>query len=204
MDYKIILGIVATVIGFISYIPYFVDILKNKTKPHIFSWLSWGLLTGIAFFAQVVKGGGPSAWVIGSGAILCFLVIVISFFKGEKNITKIDWFCLGCFILGVLLWKLTNDPLFALVLSVITNLLAFVPTFIKSYRKPWEETMSLYFLSALKWAITLAVITSYSFATIIFPLSLFLTNGLFVVMVLYRKNKINVRSGEFLIKQKRV
>jgi hypothetical protein len=65
MDYKTILGLVATGIAFVSYLPYFRDILANRTKPHAFSWLVWASLTGISFFGQLAVGAGPGAWVMG-------------------------------------------------------------------------------------------------------------------------------------------
>lgn len=40
-DYKIILGLVAVVVGFVGYIPYLRDLFKGTTKPHVFSWGVW-------------------------------------------------------------------------------------------------------------------------------------------------------------------
>lgn len=37
-DYKIVLGVVATILGFVGYVPYFRDIFRVKTRPHVFSW----------------------------------------------------------------------------------------------------------------------------------------------------------------------
>jgi len=35
-ELKNIIGIIATLLVFIGYIPYIKDIVKGKTKPHIF------------------------------------------------------------------------------------------------------------------------------------------------------------------------
>src|SRR3989338_9631999 len=91
-DYKIVLGIIAIILGFVGYMPYFREMFLGKTRPHVFSWFVWGLLTGIAFFAQIAKGGGAGAWVTGFSAIICFCIAVLAFFYGEKQITKSDWF----------------------------------------------------------------------------------------------------------------
>ncbi len=42
---KEIIGGIAVALTFIAYIPYYRDILKGKTRPHIYSWSLWGLLT---------------------------------------------------------------------------------------------------------------------------------------------------------------
>ena len=97
MNYKEILGALAIVIAFIGYVPYFRDILRNKTKPHAFSWFVWGLLTAIAFFGQVADKGGPGAWVTGFTAVICIIISLFELVKGRKNIVLIDWVSLvGC------------------------------------------------------------------------------------------------------------
>ena len=63
MDYKTALTIIASGVSVVSYIPYFRDIFKRQTKPHIFSWFVWGLISIIAFFAQLAKGAGVGALV---------------------------------------------------------------------------------------------------------------------------------------------
>ena len=189
MEYKLVLGIIAIIIGLYSYIPYFRDIFAKKTKPHAFSWFVWGVLTATAFVAQMQKGGGAGAWITGVTAVLCLSVAVIAFFRGEKNITKFDWGCLVAALLGIVLWLITNNPLTAVIIVTITDAIGFAPTFRKAYHKPYEETISTYFLSSLKFAIALFALESYSLTTWLYPASLVLANGVFAVMVLLRRKK---------------
>jgi len=85
---KTALGIIATVMAFVSYIPYIRNMLSGKTKPHAFSWLVWGTLTAIAFVGQVSKGAGPGAWVTGFTACVSFFIFVTALRTGEKDIAK--------------------------------------------------------------------------------------------------------------------
>ena len=94
LSWKIALGILATIIAFISYIPYFRNIYLRKTKPHAFTWLIWGLLTAIAFFSQLLYGGGARSWVTGATAVLSLTIFLLALKYGEKNITKSDWWSL--------------------------------------------------------------------------------------------------------------
>ncbi|MFY9463166.1 MAG: hypothetical protein WAP52_03200 [Candidatus Sungiibacteriota bacterium] len=190
LEYKIILGASASVINIIGYIPYFRDIARGKTKPHIFSWLVWGILTGIAFFAQVSKGAGPGAWVTGISALFCTIIAIVAFFRGEKDITALDWFYFASALIGLLLWELTANPLFAILLITLIDIFAFVPTFRKAYNKPQEETLSLYTLSALKFAVGLAALQAYNLTTWLYPASLVITNGLFAVMLTVRRHTL--------------
>ena len=61
-----ILGIIAVAIGFVGFAIYFRSIFKHNIKPHLFSWLIWGLSGGIVFVAQFLEGAGPGAWAMGA------------------------------------------------------------------------------------------------------------------------------------------
>lgn len=194
MDYKTILGIIAVAIGLAGYIPYFRNIFYGKTKPHVFSWFVWSLLEGTAFFAQVSKGAGAGAWVTGVTALLCFGVFVAAISRGEKNITRLDWMSLVGAFLGLALWAVTDNSLYAVVLVSTTDLLGFIPTFRKSYHKPYEETATLYALSSLKLAVALFALESYNLTTVLYPASLVLTNAVFVTMLLMRRKVFTERT----------
>ena len=195
MDYKSVLGAVALVIGLLSYIPYFRDILRSKTKPHAFSWFVWSVLTGIAFFAQIVKDGGAGAWVNAGTALMCLAVFALSLFKGEKNIARVDILSLLGAAVGIVIWTLTNDPVLAVILVTVIDALGFIPTYRKSYAKPHEETLSTYVVSATKYAISLFALGSYSLTTWLFPASLVVSNGLFVLLLIVRRSQLARGSG---------
>ncbi len=188
-DYKIILGVTATIVGFIGYIPYIRDTLRGKTKPHIFSWAVWGTLETIGFFAQIVTGAGAGAWVTGTSALITFFIMFLALRNSDKQIQFLDWIALTGALLGILLWRLTDNPLLAVICVMLADALGFVPTFRKAYVKPAEETLTEYFLSAVKWSIALFALESFQLTTWLYPASLVLTNGLFVLMVLSRRNK---------------
>jgi hypothetical protein len=45
-NYKFIIAIIATVLTFLGFIPYFRDIFNRKTKPHLYTWLIWLITQG--------------------------------------------------------------------------------------------------------------------------------------------------------------
>jgi hypothetical protein len=195
MSYKELLGIIATVIAFFSYIPYIRDILKGKTKPHAFSWLVWSILTFIAFFGQLAGGGGAGSWVNGITAIVCFIIFIFGIVKGRTNIVFIDWISLlGAFI-AIIFWFITKGPLFSVILITIIDALGYFPTFRKSFHKPHDETLITYFLSALKYVFALFALSTISVVTALFPLYLVIANSAFVVMVLIRKKQLRTKES---------
>jgi hypothetical protein len=190
MNFKIILSVVAIFVGMMSYIPYLRDVVKGKTKPHTFSWLVWGILTVIVFIGQLIDQGGFGTWVTGFTACAVLIIFIFGIFKGEKNITKGDWASLLAALFTIVIWILTSEPLIAIILVTIIDILAFYPTIRKTILKPHEETLTLYLLSGIKWILAILALQNYSFVTLLYPVYLVLINGLFVTLLLvYRKKQ---------------
>jgi hypothetical protein len=188
-EYKVIVGVIAVIVAFVAYVPYFKDIFRGKTKPHAFSWLVWGSLTGIGFFGQLFDNGGAGAWVTGFSALVGFVVFFLALKKGEKNITSSDkWSLIGAG-LALVLWFITNSPFGSIILITLIDALGFYPTFRKSYHKPLEETISTYFLSGLKFVIAIIALQNHSIITWLYPLSLILMNFIFVGFLIIRRKQ---------------
>lgn len=189
---KTILGITATLLALYSYIPYFRDIFAGKTKPHAFSWLVWFLLTAIAFVAQINDNAGAGAWVTGFTAFIALFIFTAAITRGEKNITRSDWACLiGAFgAMGI--WTITDSPLLAVLLITLIDALGFIPTFRKAFHKPQEETVVTFVLSSVKFVVAIAALTNFSVVTVLYPASLVVMNGLFVVMLLARRKQLGI------------
>ncbi len=186
-DYKVVLAGIAIVIGLAGYVPYLRDVLRRTTKPHIFSWIVWGLLEAIAFFAQLVKGGGAGAWATAASAVVAIFITIMAFRNSDKQIRPLDWLAFGGALIGVALWAATDNPLLAVICVAIADALGFVPTFRKAFYKPYEETLIEYALSALKWIITIPALGALNLTTWLYPASLIVTNSVFVTMVLVRR-----------------
>jgi hypothetical protein len=56
--YKEILSAIAIVLTFVAFYPYIRSIMRDETKPHVFSWVIWGTTTFVAFLAQLDGGRG--------------------------------------------------------------------------------------------------------------------------------------------------
>ncbi len=184
MNISYVLGIASVIIGMATYIPYFRDIFKNKTKPHAFSWFIWGTFQLVTFFAQILNGAGAGSWAVGATAFLCLGVFFISLNRGERHITKFDWFCLAFGLVGVASWIVTNNPLGAVIIAVITDLLGFLPTFRKSFLKPWEETLVTYFGSFVAFSLAYLALDQVNIITALNLVYLIIANGAFVVYAL--------------------
>ncbi len=189
-DYQIALGAIASGIGILAFVPYFRDIIRGTTKPHPFSWLVWGLIHVIAFFAQVSSGGGAGTWLTASVAIGCLVIAALSFFRGKDGIVALDWWCLIGALLGVVLWQVTNNPFTAIIFVILTDALACVPTFRKGYLKPNEETVLTYGIGVLANILALFAFESINPTTVLYPIFIVVINIALVAMLLIRRKQL--------------
>ncbi len=184
LEYQIILGIIAPIIGLIGSVPYFRSMLKKETKPHAFSWLIWGTIQAVIFFAQTSNNGGAGAWTVGVGAIFCFTVFAFALFEGEKEITNLDKTSLIVAIFGIALWIITTNPVYSVIILTGVDVVGFIPTFRKSYKKPQEEAASLYAFGAISFGMSIFALQTINITTALYPASVVFTNTLFVITVL--------------------
>ena len=153
------------------------DIFRHKTCPHAFSWLTWAVLSGIAFGIQVTRNGGPGAWLMGVTSLVTFFIFVLCIFYGEKRITKLDWLCLASAGLALLLWVLSDRPLLSVLLIAFVDAVGgFLPTFRKSFTKPYEETEILYILYALSLGLSLVALRAFTLVNAFYPATFIVIN----------------------------
>ncbi|MBI4087819.1 hypothetical protein HY418_00340 [Candidatus Kaiserbacteria bacterium] len=190
-DYQLVSGVFASALGLIGFVPYFRDILRGSTKPHPFSWFVWGLVSGVAFFAQLSGGGGIGAWVTGVGALGCFTVAVLALSRGEKRIVALDWWSFMGALAALVLWQLTDNPLSATILVMLTDALASIPTFHKAYLRPQEETVATYAFGTVGFSFGLLGLRSFNLTTVLFPAYVALANAGLVALLLIRRRQLD-------------
>lgn len=189
-DYHFLFAAGAAFFTIWCYIPYVRDIFRGTTKPHPFTWFVWALINIIAFFAQLAAGGGAGAWVTATVATGCLIIAILSLARGERRITTLDWLCFVGALLSLILWRVSNDPFVAIVFVTLTDALASVPTFRKSYLRPHEETASTYALGVIGFALELAAFQSFNQTTALYPVFIVIMNGALVVMLLLRRRQL--------------
>lgn len=188
-------GSASTIIGLLAFIPYMYALYKGTAKPHCFTWFLWGLMMGIAFFAQIKGGAGPGAWVTAASAFAYTSIGIFGLFRGEKNITRTDWITLFFALAAIPLWYITKNPLYSVLLISAIDVMAFIPTYRKSWTKPYEEPISTFALTALALFLSIVAMDEINMITAFYPATLGLTDVIFVILLITRR-KICLPSGQ--------
>jgi hypothetical protein len=186
---KNITAIVAIALTFIGYAPYFRDLLKGKTKPHLFSWFIWAIVTSIIYALQVSAGAGFGSLVTLAVAVISFFIFILGFKNGNKNIKKIDVVFLVLALLAIPLWLLVKQPIISIILLSTIDMLGFAPTVRKSWNDPYSETLSLYAITTLRHGLSIIALEHYNIVTLLFPSTWVIANALFSIMLIARRKK---------------
>lgn len=187
---KDFLAISGAVLITVSTIPYIVDIFRKKTRPNIVTWITWTLLTSIATAATFAAHEPLTALLTLGSALSTGFVVIAGLWHGFAKLTYFDVACQLGALVGLLLWFLFDSPTVAIVAAVTIDFIGFLPTLGHSWRLPGEETWQTFAWSTFAVALTLLGLSSYTLASLVYPVYLFVADGILVVVILTRRQRL--------------
>jgi len=193
VPYKELLSAVAIVLTLAAFIPYVRAIISGSTRPHVFSWIIWGATTFVVFLAQIEGEGGVGAWPIGVSGVITILIAFLAYLKrSDITTTRTDWVFFILALSSLPLWYLTSDPLWAVVVLTIVDVLGFGPTARKVYNFPHSESLLFFALFAVRNLIVIMALENYSVTTVLFPAVIATACLLLIVMAVHRRRVLAV------------
>jgi hypothetical protein len=173
-------GYISAFLSIVMVLPYIRDILLRTTKPERASWLIWTVLGFIAFFSQLAKGASHSLWLTGGQTVAVLVVLGLSLRYGVGGLSRRDILALAVASLGLALWYLTSEPLWALGLVIFVDSIGTLLTALKAYKDPSSETMSTWFLSGTSGIFGSFAVGEMNGALLAYPLYIVVANYLIV------------------------
>ncbi|MBC7981883.1 hypothetical protein H7X65_02290 [Candidatus Parcubacteria bacterium] len=191
---KIIISVVAVILTIVGYIPYIRDIINKKTKPHAFTWFIFTLAGAIAYALQVYGGAGVGSWPLLTAVIICFVIFLLSLRIGKKDITISDIIFLLLSLLALFMWLVVKQPIWSAILATLVEILGFAPTIRKSWNNPYSETLSTYWLSAIRFGISIFALEKLNILTIMYPLAWMTANIIFTIILITRRKQVGKKN----------
>lgn len=184
-------GSLASGLTVVAYFPYLRSIVHGRVRPHVFTWIVWGTATLLAFAATLQAGGGWGAWAIGLSAVTSFMVASLAYVKrADVTITHTDVLFFGAALVTVPLWVLARDPIWAILLLTLIELLGFGPTFRKTWHAPRSESVTFLVLLILRNALILAALGQYTVTTVLFPSAAGAACLALVAIMIWRRKRV--------------
>ncbi len=192
MGYKWWLSAVAIVLTFAAFLPYIRAIILGSVQPHVFSWIIWGTTTFVIFFAQLEDRGGAGAWPIGVSGGVAILVAFLAYLKrADVSITGADRLFFTAAMSSLPFWYLTSDPLWAVIILTIVDVLGFGPTIRKAYVLPHTESLLFFALFAVRNLVAISALENYSVTTVLFPAVTAAACAMLIAMVAHRRRVVS-------------
>ena len=104
-------------------------------------------------------------------------------------ITLLDWISFISAIVIALFYIFTKQAALSVILAATIDALGYVPTFRKSYNKPFSEPALTYLFAAASDICAIAAIGAYRLETVFYPLVILLINISFVVFCSFEELK---------------
>ncbi len=190
IDIKAFFAAIASIIVISAYIPYLTSMLSGRTQPHVYTWLIWTLTTGTASAGLWYGNGGYGVVSQTIGAVLTFLFFLLSFRYGTKNITRSDTIVLILAFLAIGVWWQLHQPLLAIVMVSLIDMLGYIPTYRKSWQEPWSESMSSWLLWLFYGFFVVLSLENYNSLTLTFLLAALAANCILITLLLVRRRTV--------------
>lgn len=190
MSQEIFFFLLSVAASVVRYGTYCLSIYRRETRPHVFTWFNWGLVVAIGAYAQFQLKGGPSVWGLVLVAASTFTISFWALFVGEKNITRSDWIAFGGALSVIIFWRLTDNPVVAVVLLIIIDIFSYWPTIRKSWNDPWGEPPKSYFWAGLRYFFLLFAVPHPTLSRLLYPFWLMATDWAFMLYVIFRRKAL--------------
>ena len=187
---KELFSIAAILIGVIGLMPYLWGIYKQTTKPHMFSWIIWAVVSGVAGYIQLTEDAGAGSWFLLANTGLAIGIAIASYWLGTKDIKSSDWIVLFVALSSIPLCVATKNPLWSVIIVVGIDTIGYIPTVRKSWTKPYEESALSWTLTIPVYILTILALESYSTTTYLYPLTFTIVNTMFVSYLFLRRRSV--------------
>lgn len=190
LDIKSIFGIVAAVITLVAFFPYIRDLLQGRTQPHIYTWLIWAITQSTAVAGIWYGGGGWGAVNLTTSTVFVFVIFILSFKYGTRNITAFDTVTFIAALGAIFVWWGLKNPVLAVLLVTAIDIAGYLPTFRKSLEEPWSETVATWAAFVVGNILSIFALDAFNILTLTYIVTIIVANLIVVAICLTRRRSV--------------
>lgn len=193
-----VLAFLSLAIGLGCYIPYGVDIARNKAIPARSARIMFTILLIVALVLQHDLGSGWALAVTIGEATGSIGILYLALQKGVGGLSRLDVVCYTLLLVAVLVWVTTQNAFVALHVAILADVVAFVPTVVKTWRWPESETPFFFAAGVIAPLLSIAAQPQITYAVALFPAYLSLVNGVELGLILFKTHGSESRSARIV------
>jgi hypothetical protein len=186
LQYLVLVGAAINAAGALRYIR---DTLRGTTKPNRVTYLMWAIAPLIATAAALSRGVTWAVVPVFMSGFCPFMVFLSSFVNrsGYWKLGILDYICGASSALALILWAITDEPIIAISLAILSDGLAALPTLVKAWFHPETETGIAYVFAIVSSSTSFAAVQHWTFVECGFAIYLLILSSLLSFSVYRRR-----------------
>ena len=190
MNLKDVFLIISTIAALTSPVIGIYSIVRGDFRPQRMTRFLIFLISLLFVGTLLAQNDKNGIFIAVPQLIGGFIIFLLSIKKGIGGTGKMDIVVFIMAILSLIIWQTTKNPVLGLIMSVVTDLIAFSPTLIKTWKLPHTEEWKFYMSDVVASVFSILSIKSFSFGNLIFPIYILLINTTSVLMINLRKKAL--------------
>lgn len=192
---KDVLSVMSGVLFCIGFIPYALAILGRNIKfqkikaaePSKASWIIWVSLDTITLagmYAKRTVNGQILGAVIGGWAIL-----LLALKYGTAGWKPLDKYCLAGAVIGIVLWQMSGEANFGIIVSNLVMVLGSFPTFTSAWKDPSHEDKLAWTIFWISCVCALFAVPQWTIADAAQPVAFFIVQSVMMYILHIRHSR---------------
>ncbi|PJC68963.1 hypothetical protein CO015_02095 [candidate division WWE3 bacterium CG_4_8_14_3_um_filter_42_11] len=175
--------VISSLLALISPIVYSIAIFKGEAKPHRTTRLVLLLITSLTTASLFAQKNQVAIYLAGVSTIQSIMIFTLSLKRGMGGWSKTDMLCLFIALIGIALWRITENPVVALYCAIGADFTGMVPALAKTYKFPKTEVWTFYFLDVFAAFFILLALEKWTLQEYSYPIYIMLINLVMVILI---------------------
>lgn len=182
--------VVSIILPLCSPFIYAKSILRGEAKPHRTTRLVILIISLITTASLIAQHDQVAVWLSLVSTLQAIIIFTLSLKYGMGGSSKLDLICLTGALIGMAIWKMTDNPAMGLYFAIGADFTGVLPTLFKTYRLPMTENWVFYALDAIAAGCNLLALTVWTVAAFSYPLYLLTVNAVIALLSFSRRYNV--------------
>jgi len=175
--------VISSLLALISPIVYSIAIFKGEAKPHRTTRLVLLLITSLTTASLFAQKNQVAIYLAGVSTIQSIMIFTLSLKRGMGGWSKTDMLCLFIALIGIALWRITENPVVALYCAIGADFAGMIPALIKTSKFPKTEVWTFYLLDVFAAFFILLALETWTLQEYSYPIYIMLINLVMVILI---------------------
>jgi hypothetical protein len=178
---------ITLIIQSLSTVYYIWQVIIGKVVPQRIGWLIWTILGMMYLISGFELNAGLAIYFLAQQFLSPLSIFLVSLKYGKGGFQKLDAVCLVLSLIGIVLWKMTSQPLIGVFFACFSDSIGAFVIGKAAVDKPAQENLVPWCVTILSVVITLVISKDSSLISLISTVYIGLVNLSIILSILFGK-----------------